>query len=111
MKIYEIIRQEFYDKTEILPEEFLKYFKNNENTPFDIPTDVKNNLIQILMEQGLYAQVVMLCQKYLKIIEENKIKMRKKSISRVRLQDHSVCLILILIALKKISAHMNLISK
>ena len=53
------------------------------------------------MEQGLYAQVVMLCRKDLKIVEANKNKMTLNSSSKVRLQDHSIGLIFILIGLKK----------
>ena len=33
----------------------------------------------MLIEQGLYAQVIMICRKYLKIIESNKSKNEAKS--------------------------------
>ena len=59
------------DETYIFPEELLKHFKNNANVTFNIPTDVKNNLKQMAMKQGLYAQVVIIRRKDLKIIEEN----------------------------------------
>ena len=39
--IYEVIQQEFFDKTDIFPVEFLKYCKKNANVPFDIPIRVK----------------------------------------------------------------------
>ena len=52
----------------------------------------------------------MLHQNYLKNAEANKIKMMINSSSRVSLQDQSVGLVLVLIGLKKILAHMNLIS-
>ena len=86
-----------------------KHFKNNANKPFNIPTDVKNNPNQIVTEQVLYAQVVMLHQKDLKMSEENKNKANIKLNSRVSLQDHSVGFILILIVSKKSLAHVNLI--
>ena len=41
-------------------------------------------------EQGLYAQVVKMIQKYLKFIEEIGIKMKLNSSSKVNLQDNSV---------------------
>ena len=50
---------------------FYYYCKNNANVPFNILTDVKNILKWMAMEQGLYAQVVMLRQKDLNITEEN----------------------------------------
>ena len=60
------------------------------------------------MEQGLYAQVVMLCQNDLKITEEHRNE--DKFNFRVSLQDNRVGLILILIGLEKNLAYMNLIS-
>ena len=67
-------------------------------------------LKRMAMEQGLYAQVVMLRRKDLNITEQNKNEMMINSSSRVSLQNHSVGLILILIGLKKIPAHVNLVS-
>ena len=60
-------------------------------------------------EQGLYAQVIMLSKKDLKITEAKK-KTKINSSSMVSLQDHSVGLILILIGLRKFLANVNLIS-
>ena len=51
----------------------------------------------MVIEQGLYLQVVVLCQKDLNITEENKNKNEDNSSSRVILQDHSVVSVLILI--------------
>ena len=62
------------------------------------------------MKQGLYAQFFILSQNSLKIIEVNRNKMKKNSSSRVRLQDPRVGLVLILIGLKEILAHVNLVS-
>ena len=40
------------------PRGFLKNCNNNGNLTFNIPTYVKNNLKQMSMEKGFYAQVV-----------------------------------------------------
>ena len=55
-------------------------------------------------EQGLYAQVFMLCCRDLKISEVNENKMKIDIISKVSLKDHTNGLILILIGLKKLLA-------
>ena len=62
------------------------------------------------MEYGLYARVLILSRKGLKIAEENKNKMKLNSSSKVSLQDCSIGLILVLIGLGKMLAHVNLIS-
>ena len=62
------------------------------------------------MEQDIYAQVFKICQKHLKITQANKDKMRVNSSSKVRLQDHSIGLVLVLFELKNILAHVNLTS-
>ena len=49
-KIYEVIQQELFYEAEISPEEFSKNCNNNANVPFNIPTCVKNNLNQMVME-------------------------------------------------------------
>ena len=38
--------------------DFFKECKDNSNDSCDIPLDVKNNIKQMAMEQGLYAQVI-----------------------------------------------------
>ena len=43
-----------------------KKCKNNANEAQFLPLEVKNNIKQMAMEQGLYAQVGMLRRKYLK---------------------------------------------
>ena len=105
--IYEVIQQEFFDKTDILPEDFLRYFNKNKNVLFNIPTYVRNNLNRMATEQGLYAQVIMLRRNYLKITEEDS-KMRINSSSRVSLQDTSFGVILVLVGLKKSTNEPNL---
>ena len=72
--------------------------------------EVKNNINLMPMEQVLDAQVVMLHRKYLKITEANKNKIKLNSTSKVSLHDHSVGLILILVGLKKMLAHVKLVS-
>ena len=46
--------------------------KNNANVAQFIPLDMKNNIKQMKMQWGLYAQVVKLSQKDLKFIAANK---------------------------------------
>ena len=73
-KIYEVIQQEFFEETQNLPEELFKKCKNNTNEPHNIPTGAKNNLKRMDTKQGLYAQMIMIRIKDLKITEENKNK-------------------------------------
>ena len=70
MKLYNNI----FDETDIFLDDFIKHCKNNANEAHNIPLEFKNNIKRMLTEQGLYAQVVMLRQNYLKITEANKIK-------------------------------------
>ena len=60
------------------PDNFFKHCKNNVNEAHNIPIDIKNNINQMSMEQGLYAQVVMLRKKYVKNTESNKYKNEDK---------------------------------
>ena len=75
IRIYTTI---FFDETDIFPGDFIKHCNNNANEDHNITIDVKNNMKRMLMEQGLYAQVVMLRQKDLKITEANKNKNEAK---------------------------------
>ena len=61
----------FFDETDIFQGDFIKHCKNNTNEDCNIPIEVKNNIKRMAMEQLFYAQVVMLCQNYLKITEAN----------------------------------------
>ena len=56
----------------------MKQCKDNENESQFIPLDMKNNIKRMATEQGLYAQVVKLRRKYLKLITENKNKNQVK---------------------------------
>ena len=62
------------------------------------------------MEQGLYAQVIMLIQNYFKITQEN----NNKNEDKFKFQGHSVrsqsWFDFIFIGMKKALAHMNLVS-
>ena len=72
--IYEVIQQDFLDETDIFPDYFIKHCKNNTNEAHNIPLKVKNYIKRMLVGKGLYAQVVILSRKGLRIIEENKNK-------------------------------------
>ena len=61
-------------------------------------------------DQGLYAQVVILCRKYLKLTKEIKIKMELNSSFKISVQDHRIGLIMILVLLRKFLAHVILSS-
>ena len=50
----------------------------NSNEAHDIPRDLKNNIKRMAMEQGLYAQVIMLRQDDLKFVATDKNKNRAK---------------------------------
>ena len=56
----------------------MKQCKDNANEAQFIPLEVKNNIKRMATEQGLYAQVVKLRQKYLKCIAANKNKNEAK---------------------------------
>ena len=73
-------------ETDIFTDEFIKHCKNNSNEAHNIPIEVKNNIKQVSMEKGLYAQVVILCRKDLKITEANK----NKNDAKFKFQGQSV---------------------
>ena len=97
-------------KLTFFTDDFMKDCNNNKYQSHIIPIEVENNMKIMSVEQGLYAKVVMLCRKNLKITGANKNKMKINSSSRVSLKDHSVGLILVFIGLKKILSHVNLVS-
>ena len=53
-KIYEVIQQYCFDETDIFPDNFIKNCEGNANEYHNIPIEVKNNIKQMLTEQGLY---------------------------------------------------------
>ena len=56
----------------------IKACMDNSNEAHDIPLEVKNNIKLITMEQGLFAQVVKLCQKDFKFVATDKNKNEAK---------------------------------
>ena len=56
----------------------MKKWKDNAIDAQFVPLEGKNNTNQMSTEQGLYAQVVKIRQKYLKFIAENKNKNEAK---------------------------------
>ena len=77
-KIYEVIEEDYFKESDIFPDDYIKKCKDNANEAINIPIEVKNNLNRMEMGQGLYAQVVMISQKGLKFIAENKNKNEAK---------------------------------
>ena len=55
-KIYEVIEEDQFNKSDIFPDDFIKKCKDNENEDINIPIEVKNNTKRMETEQGLYAQ-------------------------------------------------------
>ena len=62
----------------VFPDYFIEKCKNNANEAHFFPFEIKNSINRIAMEQGLYAQVVKLRQKYLGFTAENKNKNEAK---------------------------------
>ena len=58
--IYEVIDEAYIKGSKLFSDDFIKEFMDNSNEARDIPRDVKNNIKPMEMEQGLYAQVIML---------------------------------------------------
>ena len=42
--IYQVIQQEFFDETGILPDDFIKHCKDNVNEAHNIPIEVNKNI-------------------------------------------------------------------
>ena len=58
---------------------------DNSNEAHDISREVKNNIKRMAMEQGLYAQVIMIRQNYLKFVATDK----KKNEAKLKFQGQS----------------------
>ena len=58
--IYEVIYEDYIKDSKIFSDDFIKECMDNSNEARDIPRDVKNNIKRMEMEQGLYAQVIVL---------------------------------------------------
>ena len=58
--IYEVKDKDYFIGYKIFSNDFIKECKDNSNEARDIPRKVQNNIKLMAMEQGLYAQVIML---------------------------------------------------
>ena len=63
----------------------MKLCKDNTNEAQFLPLEVKNNINRMAMEQGLYAQVIILRRKDLKFVATDK----NKKESKFKFQGHS----------------------
>ena len=77
-KIYKVIEPDYFKEFDIFPDDFIKQCNDNSNEAINIPIEVKNNINRMAMEQGLYAQLVMISRKDLKFIAEDKNKTEAK---------------------------------
>ena len=59
--IYEVIDNSYFSATELFPTKVLDQCRNNPNEPQNIRNEIKVSLKKMDMQQGLYAQVVMIC--------------------------------------------------
>ena len=76
--IYEVIDEAYIKDFNIFSEDFIRECKNNSNKAQFIPSDVKNDIKRMAMEQSLYAQVVKLWRKDLKFVATYKNKNEAK---------------------------------
>ena len=76
--IYEVIDESYIKGSKLFSDDFIKKCMDNSNKARDIPRDVKNNIKRMAMEQGLYAQVIMLHREDLKFVATDKIKNEAK---------------------------------
>ena len=60
--IYELIYEAYIKASKNFSNDLLKECMDNSNEACDTPSNVKNNIKRMEMEQGLYAQVIMLHQ-------------------------------------------------
>ena len=58
--IYEVIHDYYFKVVKLLPSGFLNQCKNNPNKSQNIQNEVKAYLKNMALENGLYAQVVMI---------------------------------------------------
>ena len=72
--VYEVIDEAYINGSKIFSDDFIKECMDNSNEPRDIPHGVKNNIKRMAMEQGLYAQVIMLRREDFKFVATDKIK-------------------------------------
>ena len=92
--IYEVINKSYTKDSKIYSEDFIKECMDISKKSHDKPREVKNNIKRMEIEQGLYAQGIMISQKYLKVVATDKKKMKLNLSFKVNLQDHNDGLIL-----------------
>ena len=76
--IHQIIDEAYINDSNIFPEHFIRECKHNSNEAKFIPSDVKNNIKRMAMEQIFYAPVVNLRRKALKFFATDKNKNEAK---------------------------------
>ena len=76
--IYEVIEEAYFTESEIFSDDFILQCTDNPNEDKFIPLKIKNNRKRMIMEQGLYAQVIMLRRNDLIFTDTNKNKNRAK---------------------------------
>ena len=76
--IYEVIDEAYINDSKMFPGDFIKECKNNSNKAQFIPREVKNNIKRMVLEQGSYAQVIMIRRKDLKFVATYKNKNEAK---------------------------------
>ena len=76
--IYEVIDEAYMNSSKFFSDNFIRECMDNSNEACGIPRDVKNNIQRMAMEQGLYAQVIMIRQNYLKFVATDKNKNEAK---------------------------------
>ena len=74
--IHKVTEEAYFKEFDILPDNFIKKCKDNANEAINIPLEVKNNINIMAMEQGVYAQFVMISRKDLKLIATNRNKIK-----------------------------------
>ena len=76
--VFEVIDEAYFKGSKIFLDNLMKQCKDNSNEARFIPLEIKNNIKRMEMEQGLYAQVVMLHRKDLKFVAIYRIKNEAK---------------------------------
>ena len=76
--IYEVIYEAYFIGSKLFSDDFIKECKDNSNEARDIPRKVKNKIKRMEMEQGLYAQVIILRREDLEFVAADNIKNEAK---------------------------------
>ena len=79
ISIYEVIDKAYFIYYKFFSNDFMKQCKNNAYDAQFILLDKKNNIIIMAMKQGSYAQVIMICRKYIFILHQIRTKMKLNS--------------------------------